>query len=159
MQATAQDLNAEVVYGNTLQSFYAIDAARQAGLPSVWNPRESEPWRSYFSGFGGEIAARAITCFGYAYRVVFVSNVTRRLYAPLDTHHNFITIHNGLDRQRFNASLSKWPREEARKQLGLNGDTIMLLLLGTICPRKGQIDLVQRNVIDERGFSNGYRFH
>ncbi|MBK9113847.1 MAG: hypothetical protein IPM88_19915 [Nitrospira sp.] len=39
---------AELVYANTLQSFYAVAAAHQARLPSVWNPRESEPWQTYF---------------------------------------------------------------------------------------------------------------
>src|SRR5262249_51687424 len=67
----------ELVYGNTLQTFYGIDAAREAGLPSIWNPRESEPWQTYFDHFAPEIAARALACFRYPYKVVFVADATR----------------------------------------------------------------------------------
>jgi hypothetical protein len=39
----------QLIYGNTLQTFYAIDAATRGGLPSLWNIRESEPWQTYFN--------------------------------------------------------------------------------------------------------------
>jgi GT2 family glycosyltransferase len=137
------DWNIEVVYGNTLQTFYAIDAAKRLDLPSIWNPRESEPWQTYFDFLSREIAARALRCFGYAYKVVFVADATREGCAPLNTHHNFITIHNGLDKERFAASLETRPRERARKELGAAEDEIAFLTLGTVCERKGQIDLVE----------------
>ena len=89
----------ELVYGNTLQTFYGIDAAREAGLPSIWNPRESEPWQTYFDHFVPEIAARALACFRYPYKVVFVADATREGFSALDTHHNFTTVHNGLNRR------------------------------------------------------------
>src|SRR5262249_31018676 len=40
--------NADLVYANTLLNFPAIDAAERARVPSLWNPRESEPWETYF---------------------------------------------------------------------------------------------------------------
>ncbi len=49
----------ELVYANTVHTFYAIEAAERLGLPSVWNIRESEPWASHFSQFHPEIAERA----------------------------------------------------------------------------------------------------
>jgi O-antigen biosynthesis protein len=137
------DLNVELVYGNTLQTFYAIDSAKRAGLPSVWNPRESEPWQTYFDYLGSTIAARALQCFNYPYKIVFVANATREVFLPLNAHHNFITVHNGPDRNRFTAALRKWPKEIAREGLGVSQDEIMILLLGTVCERKGQVDLVE----------------
>lgn len=135
--------NVDLVYGNTLQTFYAIDAARCAGLPSVWNPRESEPWQSYFNHFGPEIAVRALKCFNYPYQVVFVADATRSGCTPLAIHHNFTTVHNGLDRQRLEKAAGSWPRNKARSTLSIAENEIMLLLLGTVCERKGQIDLVE----------------
>jgi GT2 family glycosyltransferase/glycosyltransferase involved in cell wall biosynthesis len=133
----------ELVYGNTLQTFYGIDAAREAGLPSIWNPRESEPWQTYFDHFVPEIAARALACFRYPYKVVFVADATRERFSALNTHHNFTTVRNGLDRDRFEATLARWPREAARRHLDLGEDSLAVLILGTVCDRKGQLDLIE----------------
>ncbi len=135
--------NIELVYGNTRQTFYAIDAAKRLNRPSIWNPRESEPWETYFDYLGAEIAARAQSCFSYPYKVIFVSDATRASCAPLNAHHNFITIHNGLERQRFTDQLKAWPRPAARHRLGIAPDETAILLLGTVCERKGQVDLVE----------------
>ena len=133
----------EVVYGNTLQTFYAIDAAHRIGLPSVWNPRESEPWQDYFRQYPDAVAARALACYAYPYRIVFVAHATAAGSAALDTRHNFTVIHNGLDRRRLVAAAKGMDREAARASLGVEPDDIVLLLLGTVCERKGQHDLAQ----------------
>ncbi len=136
------DWRVELVYGNTLETFYAIDAAATAGKPSLWNPRESEPWSSYFSNWPEPIAERALRCFTFPYRVVFVANATRDVYQPLNTHHNFCVIHNGLNLEQLKEKASHFPRSQARESLGLKQDEILILLLGTVCERKNQKDLV-----------------
>jgi GT2 family glycosyltransferase/glycosyltransferase involved in cell wall biosynthesis len=138
-----KDLDIGLVYGNTLQTFYAIDAAKLARIPSIWNPRESEPWQSYFNFLPPAIATRALECFAYPYKVIFVANATRDAWLPLNSQHNFMTIHNGLNRERFAGALRAWPRDAARRQLNVSPDEIMILSIGTVCERKGQIDLVK----------------
>jgi glycosyltransferase involved in cell wall biosynthesis len=138
-----KDWKIELVYGNTLQTFYAIEAAHRVNLPSVWNPRESDPWRTYFNFLPGEIANRALQCFSYPYQVIFVANASQEAWQLLNSRHNFMVIHNGLNRERFNAALREWPREAARQQLGVSESELLVLLLGTVCERKGQIDLVE----------------
>jgi GT2 family glycosyltransferase/glycosyltransferase involved in cell wall biosynthesis len=138
-----EDWKVELVYANTRQTFYAIDAAKRLGLPSIWNPRESEDWQSYFDYLGPEIAARALQCFAYPYKVIFVSDATRESCLPLNSHSNFITIPNGPDREKFNAALAGWPRNIARDKLGISPDETAILLLGTVCERKGQVDLIE----------------
>jgi O-antigen biosynthesis protein len=133
----------ELVYGNTLLTFYGIDAAREAQLPSIWNPRESEPWQTYFDHFVPEIAARALACFRYPYKVVFVADATRRGFSDLDTHHNFTTVHNGLNRDRFDQNMARWPREAARRHLEVADDSLVVLIVGTVCERKGQLDVIE----------------
>lgn len=137
------DWGVELVYGNTRQTFYAIEAAKHLNLPSLWNPREGEDWRTYFNYLGPGIAARALRCFNYPYKVIFVSNATREDCQPLNAHHNFITIHNGTSREKIAASLATRSRDEARAELGISRDEIGLLIVGTVCERKGQIDLVE----------------
>jgi GT2 family glycosyltransferase len=143
LAAWVAGLGVELVYGNTRQTFYGIDAARRLGLPSVWNPRESEPWQTYFDFLGAEIAPLALRCFAYPYKVVFVADASRESCAALETRHNFVTVHTGLDRARFTAALARWPREAARAALGLASGDVMALSLGTVCERKGQLDLVE----------------
>lgn len=138
-----EEWGVELVYGNTRQTFYAIDAAKRTGLPSIWNPRESEDWQTYFNYLGPEIAARALECFTYPYKVIFVSNATRESCLALNAHHNFITIHNGIDRERFAAALANHPRGAARSGLGVSQDEVVVVTLGTVCERKGQIDLIE----------------
>jgi glycosyltransferase involved in cell wall biosynthesis len=137
-----RSLGVEVVYGNTLQTFYAIDAARRIGLPALWNPRESEPWQTYFNFLPAPLAARALRCFTHPYRVIFVAEATRKVWAPLDSRGNFSVIHNGLDLQRLRGEAERYPRAQARRDLGIADDEICVLLPGTVCERKGQHDLV-----------------
>ncbi|MDY6802888.1 MAG: glycosyltransferase [Cyanobacteriota bacterium] len=138
-----EGLNADVIYANTLENFFLIDIAQMLNIPSVWNVHESEPWQTYFNRFGPEIATRALECFRYPYRIIFVADATRDKYLPLNSHHNFTAIHNGLDLELLKSSAKKWSPEEARAALGVNSDEIVLLILGTVCERKGQEDLVK----------------
>ena len=136
-------IGVELVYGNTLQTFYAIDAAHRIGLPTLWNPRESEPWQTYFNFLPPPLAARALRCFEYPYRVIFVADATRRVWEPLDSRNNFSVIHNGLDLGRLYSEAERYPRVQARLNLDINPDEIAVLLPGTVCERKGQQDLLR----------------
>jgi GT2 family glycosyltransferase len=141
-QATLlKTLAVDVVYANTLETFYAVDAARRAGIPAVWNVHESEPWQTYFDRFGSGVANRALNCFAYPYRVVFVSDATRDRYLSLNCQHNFAVIHNGLDLARLQLGGGAAGRQASRASLGITDADVVVLLLGTVCERKGQLDL------------------
>jgi GT2 family glycosyltransferase len=136
-----EEWKVELVYANTYQSFFAVAAAHAMNIPSVWNIHESEPWQTYFNYFGNDIATRALGCMEYPYKVIFVSDATRRNCELLCNHNNFVTIHNGIDRSKLRSL--KIPKHRAREMLGVGQDKVVILLLGTICERKGQIDLLQ----------------
>ncbi|HYF77469.1 MAG TPA: glycosyltransferase [Symbiobacteriaceae bacterium] len=142
LTALMQSLDIEMVHANTLQTFYGIVAAERLQLPAVWNPRESEPWHTYFDFLAPQVRRLAYACFAYAYRVVFVAEATRENWAPLESTHNFTVVHNGLNLQRLREQASHWSRESARAALGLRDDEIMVLLPGTVTKRKGQEDLI-----------------
>jgi glycosyltransferase involved in cell wall biosynthesis len=86
---------------------------------------------------------QAYNAFRYAYRVVFVANSTRRGWEPLNTNNNFATIQNGLDIERLRARCGPRDRKDARAQTQLSESTIAVVLLGTVCERKGQLDLLR----------------
>lgn len=140
MAATMEDLAVELVYANTMQTFYAVDAAASIGLPSVLNPRESEPWQTYFDFLTPPLRERALASLALPYRVVFVADATRRAWSALDTKRSFTTIHNRLAVAAFEKTLER--SDAARAALGVDND-ILVLTLGTVTPRKGQLDLVR----------------
>jgi len=143
LRAWIESTKAEVVYANTRLTFPVIHAARKANIPSLWNLRESEPLAHYFDDLGESVAAEALRCLHYPYQNVYVSRATMESCRQFDTHHNSMTIHNGLDRVRFTADLQRFPRPIAREQLGIAPNDIAVLLLGTVCDRKGQLDLIE----------------
>ena len=116
---TATNLSCGIVYGNTLRTWYAIESARLAGLPSIWNIREGEPWEGYFGYLPPEMEKRALACYEYPYRIVFVSDAAREVRAPLQSRHNFMVIHDSLDTREFDKKNQGWQRETARESLNL----------------------------------------
>ncbi|MDP8219088.1 MAG: glycosyltransferase [Candidatus Theseobacter exili] len=139
------DYQIDIVHANTLESFYAVDAAALSEIPSVWNIHESEPWYDHhlFKNLPSDIEQRAFRCFTYPYNIIFVASTTRQRYEALNSANNFTVIHNGLQSETIKEGKKDWPREKAREKLGLNKEDISFLLLGTVCGRKGQLDLVR----------------
>ncbi|OQB56153.1 MAG: Chondroitin synthase [Deltaproteobacteria bacterium ADurb.Bin151] len=138
-----KELGVEMVYANTLINFHVIAAARDAGLPSIWNIRESEPWQYYQEMWGEELAAEAARCFTYPYKVIFVAHTTKQIYKQFEGRHNFHVIYNGLDLNRLLKEAGKYDRKAVREELGIGDDELAILLPGTVCERKGQQDLVR----------------
>jgi GT2 family glycosyltransferase/glycosyltransferase involved in cell wall biosynthesis len=133
----------DVVYASTLQGFCAMDAARQAGRPGIWNIRESENPERYFAHLASRVRSTALSCFEFPYRVVFDSNACRNLFERWNVGRNFVVVHTGLARDDWARQLDRWPRSAARSNLGFEPSDVVFLLLGTVCERKGQLDLVE----------------
>jgi GT2 family glycosyltransferase/glycosyltransferase involved in cell wall biosynthesis len=131
---------ADVVHVNTLEAFYAVDAAARAGRPCVWNVHEvyqgpqSGCWPPGFEG-------RGEACFRKPYRTVFVSEAARASFSPLDRARRGAVVRNVLDPRRVRRATPS-DRACARARLGVTRE-IVVLLLGTVCERKGQHDLVE----------------
>lgn len=134
-------LGVEMVYANTVINFHIIAAARQAGLPSIWNIRESEPWEHYQNWWGEELAGEAARCFAYPYKVVFVAHTTKHIYRAFEGRHNFCVIYNGINLARIYNEAEKYQRKAVRQRFGIRDDELAVLLPGTVCERKGQHDL------------------
>jgi O-antigen biosynthesis protein len=132
----------DVVHANTLVTFWAVDAARRAGVPSVWSIHESERWETYYDHLPKEIGSSALSCMAYPYRVVFCSRASSLVWDALESTWNHTLIRSSIDAERFRAKLGKADRSQARQQIGLRTGEICVLQLGTVCERKGQHDLV-----------------
>jgi glycosyltransferase involved in cell wall biosynthesis len=137
-----QESGAGLVFVNTLLNFPAILAAERAGVPSVWNPRESEPWDSYFRFLPDPVAQCAIASIGLPRKVVFVAYATRKVWDTFDIDGRFEVIHNGINLDRFPLRNDATERARCRTALSLDAGVIAILCVGTLCDRKGQMDLV-----------------
>jgi GT2 family glycosyltransferase/glycosyltransferase involved in cell wall biosynthesis len=133
----------DVVHANTLNSHWAIEAARLAAVPSVWSLHESERWQGYFDALPADVAASALACLAYPYRVVFSARSTLEVWHALNTHHNFSLIRYAHEVPCFLRGLDGVDRSRARRDLEIADDDICVLLLGTVCERKGQVDLLR----------------
>ena len=133
-----RDVDADIVLANTLSAFHAIEAGRRAGLACILNPRESE--RDFFSDRSADVEARALGAFAMADRVVFVAEATRQAWAEFDGGH-FSVVPDALGPAA--VVPGRVPREDARRKLGVAGNERLVVCVGTVTARKGQVDLVR----------------
>ncbi|QDV39613.1 glycosyltransferase [Tautonia plasticadhaerens] len=136
----------DLVQANTLNGFAAISAAREAGLPSLWSVHESTDCRAYFRQFGPGMTEAALLAFGDPYRVLFVSHATRRMFEPLNWRHNLETVHFGMIRDPIDRYLARHSRRDAAEAIGAPPGKKVVTIIGTVCERKGQRDLVEAAV-------------
>ena len=132
----------DLVFANTLLNFPAILAAENAGVPSIWNPRESEPWDSYFKFLSDPVAQKAIAAIGLPRKVVFVADATRAVWNEFEQVANFAVIHNSLNLNRFSGQ-NKANKVSERKAFGWSETETVFLCVGTVCERKGQADAIK----------------
>ncbi|MBK7590760.1 MAG: glycosyltransferase family 4 protein [Betaproteobacteria bacterium] len=119
-----------MVYGNTLKTFFAIDAARRLNLPSLWNIRESEPWQTYYSYLPDAVACRAPECFGFP---IALFSPTRR--APCSSRSTAGTtgvIHDGLTSRSGKPASGGWDRLTSRHEWGVGAGAVVVVLPGTV---------------------------
>jgi glycosyltransferase involved in cell wall biosynthesis len=127
-------LDCDMLYANTMNCFFAIDAANNNMIPSVWNIRESNYSKESFGVVSNAVASRAFGCFQYPYRVVFVSKATQEMFIRYNKSNNFDLIRNVLA-----------PKQEETSCLefkSIPSETLILLNVGTICKRKAQEEIV-----------------
>ena len=142
MRGWVEDIRPDVIYGNTILTFWAMGVAKEIGVPCVWNIRESEEPFSHFDEHGAAVKPFAIKCMAYPYQVIFVADATKNVFEGY-LNNNGITIHNGFDRKYFEDQCQCVSRREARAKLKLLDTELYILNVGTICERKGQEDIFE----------------
>lgn len=134
---------AKLLHANTLQNFHTILAAHEAGIPSVWNIRESEDPATYFDYLSPELKKIAYSSFEKASVVVFVAEATRKIWLPLIEDKVYSkTITNGVNFDRLHNLTYGTSRAQVRKSLGFNESDMVIYNVGTVSSRKGQKDIV-----------------
>jgi D-inositol-3-phosphate glycosyltransferase len=139
----------DCVIANTLSGYYAINAAAEAGIPSIWAVHESFPletWSAYYTQEvpGSEFfLSRIKSALWRCTTVVFESDATREMFLPYGSEVRFLTMPYGVDNSAPDTFLRDFDRDGARGRLGIAKDARMILCMATFEPRKQQILLAQ----------------
>lgn len=123
------------VLGVTLNSFPAMDAAVTNGMCLIWNIRESSNWREILADRNPKIAARALGLFRVCQSIIFVAQ------SSLEGWRYFTSKPEALQLIR-NPMPSLVADKEVTRRIKETESELMLLNVGTVCERKGQIDLI-----------------
>lgn len=127
----------DILFLNTIATYELLQNNDICAHPVVWCIRESE--RAQYTHALPDLSP---TLFSAASRVLFVANATREVYGDLDRGH-FRTIHTGIDIAQIDSASEHTDRTMVRSTLGIADTDIVITVMGTICQRKGQKELVE----------------
>jgi O-antigen biosynthesis protein len=141
-----KDESPDVVFVNTIHNFFAVIAAANVGIPTVWCIHESYDQKQLFEIFPRFAISWIYKAFHKANRVIFVSNGTKALFDHHNHLGNFAVIHNSVmlqDEGREGEVHVVRSNSEVHDALGIGRDVKIILNVGTVCRRKDQATLVR----------------
>lgn len=131
----------DVVYTNTVTPIEGALAARLTRRPHIWHLREQVAGNSQLKSLAPAWLIPHIVG-QLSERVIVNSRYLAKAYTHDKTRNKLEVIYNGVDPVPFN-----FDRDDAAKslrmQLGLEAATRLVVQIGSIIPRKGQMLLVQ----------------
>eukprot|EP00960_Hanusia_phi_P052587 761544-Hanusia_phi.AAC.2 len=138
-----------MVFANTIMRCDVVNLSHKLGLPTVWVIHEAWPQDQldYYAkevfmmkSLSSEMIKEAFSKCGC---VVFPSNVQKDIYKGLYRPNAALTVYNGIPLTQLDAFRLSHDRNAVRKALGYGPEDFVVLHLGTICNRKGQIYTAQ----------------
>ncbi len=144
LEAWARPGRFELVFVNTVTglSLPGADLATRLGIPAVWSVHESFPSAQLWQGLAPELRARGEAALGEAAFAVFAAEATRALYRRAVAERS-ASIPYGLDLKPVEAVRQGFDRSETRRRAAVPADAELVVCVGTVEPRKGQVPLVQ----------------
>ena len=147
-----QDLEARLIkmkigllVANTIMRSDIVTLASRMELPTVWVIHESWP-QDKLEYYAQEVFLRKDltadiikTAFAKTDCVVFPSEMQKNIYKGLFRPDAGATVYNGIPLTNLDQYQKTADRNAVRKSLGYTPDDYLVLHLGTICGRKGQV--------------------
>lgn len=144
LSAMAAVIGANAVLVNTMGSFLGADLAGRLGLPAVWAVHESFTpaafWAAaYPAGYVDvEVKAAASAALRATAAIVFEADSTRQLFLDAATEQNCLVVPYGIDTESVEKYCADVSVAEARSMLGIPSEARLVVVLGTVEPRKAQ---------------------
>ena len=133
---------ADVILANTVLLHWPLVTAHKLNLPTIWLIHESEPPFEHLRPYGAIHVQLAEKAMANASATVFVSNASRALYDGYKKKYQTEVIYNGFDFGLAEKYIKQFEVKEEREKLGISPAEVAVLLPGTICERKAQLDLI-----------------
>lgn len=132
-----------LVLANTVDCFWALDAAQSLGLESISCLHENLYPEEVMSERSPQLRLRCLEVLSKTPLVTFVSERSRECLSEILSDTETSVIPNGIDISRWDELLDEVDREKERAALALSPEDKVVLCLGTICHRKGQDVLLE----------------
>lgn len=127
----------DLVVCNTLTSFWGVTLAELFDLPVIWHIHESTTLEQFFH-FDPVPEGLVQRCLASADRVVFEANATRQVLSRYQKRDNFETISGSIDVSAIDRFREQHSQRSMKTKHGFDPDKMVVNLIGTTCPRKGQ---------------------
>jgi len=145
LAVSLKELKVGMLLANTIMRCDIILMAADLQLPSVWVIHESWP-QDQLDHYAKEvfmckdIDSKVIRkAFKAAGNIIFPSDMQRHLYDGMFQPEAGRTIYNGIPLQQLDHFKQTRDRREVRLALGYSDEDFVVLHLGTVCSRKGQM--------------------
>jgi D-inositol-3-phosphate glycosyltransferase len=144
LAAWAAEGGFELVLVNTATALTlpGADVAKRLGVPAVWSIHESFHQALLWDGLGPGLREHAEAALCEAAAAVFEAEGTRRLYEDLLGERS-LTLPYGLDLTRVESVRQGFDRRLARRRAGVPEEADLAICVGTVEPRKAQVQLAQ----------------
>lgn len=130
----------DLVVTNTIVGFWAVELARQEGLPSLWFIHESTRVPRFFAHeLMPGMQPVVHDAFREATRVVFLCEATRRYYDEYNVRDHYRILPGWVEAGKIREFAARADRAELRRRHGIGPDERVIVNVGTICERKGQL--------------------
>ena len=159
LQQRLHDEGIGMVFANTIMRCDVVNLAHKMGLPTLWVIHEAWP-QDQLEHYANEVfmmkslsADMIKEAFANCGCVVFPSNVQKDIYKGLYKEDAACTVYNGIPLKKLDDFMKSNERDAVRSQLGYGPDDFVVLHLGTICNRKGQLYTVKAcsRLVNEMG--------
>ena len=134
-----------LLLANTIMRCDIILMAAELQMPNVWVIHESWP-QDQLDHYAKEVfmckdidSSVIRKAFAAAGTIVFPSDMQRHLYNGMFKPEAGLTIYNGIPLQQLDAFKHTQDRRQVRAALGYTDEDFLVLHLGTVCSRKGQV--------------------
>ncbi|GAB0489537.1 hypothetical protein MMPV_000757 [Pyropia vietnamensis] len=139
----------DYVVANTIMSAPVVNVASMMKLPTLtviheaWRPKEMDYYAKEVFLMPHLGKAEITAAFAAASRIVFPAEVQKRCYDGLYKEEAASVVYNGIPLKSINAFRKVQSRSAVRASLGYSPDDMVLVQLGTVCKRKGQLITAQ----------------
>ncbi len=133
---------------NTASALVGADVTTRLAMPTVWAIHESLTPRAFLTaafpnGMAPEVRSATERAFARSDALVFEAEATRQLYESWAGPDRAIVVPYGVDTDAIDAFCRRVSREQARADTEIPSDARVVLVMGTMEPRKAQTRIAQ----------------